>query len=144
MTCDGKTNYQDQANQTMCLPMTACNSTEYQSQAPSTSTNRVCSSCGSCDSTQFIGTNCTNTTNTVCTNCTTCASGSFELKPCTPTSNRVCSSCVPGCLACPSGVCQSCNTSTYLFVADNATVLCVGNCSSYPGYVTQGSSCAGM
>jgi hypothetical protein len=141
--CDGSTNFQPLSNQTLCLPLTTCASSQFQSVAPTASSDRNCSSCGTCGDSQFVSANCTSTANTVCTNCTVCTSGNFELRPCTSSTNRICSACVQDCLSCPLNTCDQCRSTTYLLPSDSGNVLCVGNCSAYAGFVTEGNSCVG-
>jgi len=78
-----------------CTDLTVCTNTQYESTAPTTTSDRGCSSCTTCtDGSTYETTACSGTTNRVCSSCATCTDGStYETTACSGTTNRVCSSC---------------------------------------------------
>ena len=126
------TNYAPSAGATACIPLTNCTDTEYQSTAPTTSTDRGCTGCtaGSvkvdathcapCPAGQYAeadatacsdcvsGSSYTLTTGqTTCSPASECGAGTYELAASTPTSDTVCDPCIPGTVP-GEGVCDPC------------------------------------
>jgi hypothetical protein len=61
-----------QAGQTSCKTLRVCSATEYQSQAPTVSSNRVCRPCTlatSCAASTFLNGTCALTNNPLCVSC---------------------------------------------------------------------------
>jgi len=76
----------------ICLPITDCNSTEFQKEAPTLDTNRVCKAIKECGSGQWISRNHTKTQNRNCSDWTVCAENEYEISPGSSIEDRKCSS----------------------------------------------------
>lgn len=87
-SCDA--NYEAQCSLlTQCIPQF-----EYESAAPTVTTDRKCSTCRVCDGvTTYTSQMCTTTDNTVCSPIVPCASDRFEIYPGGVTHNRACAEC---------------------------------------------------
>eukprot|EP00039_Didymoeca_costata_P018197 m.332535 g.332535 ORF g.332535 m.332535 type:complete len:3185 (-) comp16959_c0_seq1:2670-12224(-) len=88
--CDGNTYIPDGA--TSCLPYSQCSSSEYESVAPTASTNRQCASTRTCFNNEYEVTSPTATSNRECAPVTSCnaVDDLTELTPPTATSDRAC------------------------------------------------------
>ncbi|EGD78969.1 hypothetical protein PTSG_11806 [Salpingoeca rosetta] len=97
-TCDTDTQYQTKAPTTStnreCGPLTDCGTGEWEERAPTATSDRVCELCDSCEDEGLTqATACTETANTVCENCDTCSPGFFVSSPCTSVSQTECMEC---------------------------------------------------
>eukprot|EP00049_Salpingoeca_infusionum_P005502 m.92811 g.92811 ORF g.92811 m.92811 type:complete len:2840 (+) comp12991_c0_seq1:76-8595(+) len=88
--CTGE-NYQDQYGQTSCDTATLCTAGTYQRSAPTSTTNRVCSSCSLGSTYQDAGSH----TYTTCKSTRTCTAGYYVVTKPTLSSNRHCGACPP-------------------------------------------------
>ncbi|EGD79525.1 hypothetical protein PTSG_10095 [Salpingoeca rosetta] len=81
-----------------CAPLTTCDfETQFESQVPTATSNRVCTPLSSCDAeTQYETQAPTQTSDRECEGLATCVAGEFVATQPTPTSNRVCASCPAG------------------------------------------------
>lgn len=74
-----------------CFPLTVCNEeTQYESQAPTLSSNRVCSDLSVCSENQYESQAPTLSTNRVCSDYTDCLDTEVETTAATSTSDRIC------------------------------------------------------
>lgn len=115
--CDGIAEYQDQAGQSRCAKVAACESGEYRSTKPTAATagicapitpcgkgeyvskpaepqdteDQVCSTCTACGDGQYTSKDCTETTDTACRATTSCKTGWYEVAGPTLTTDRECS-----------------------------------------------------
>ena len=74
-----------------CAPLTTCTSGFFESRAPQTSLDRVCTGCQTCDANTHIESGgCTQEVDRVCTKLTTCPKETYESAPSSATADRVC------------------------------------------------------
>lgn len=73
-----------------CAALTVCLATQYQSAAPTATTDRACSSVTACSGTQYQASAPTPTSDRVCLPVSTCSATEFQAAPPSPTSDRVC------------------------------------------------------
>ena len=79
-------------NDSICVPLTTCNATQYQSIADYNTADRVCSNLTTCNATQYISTNHTYTTDRQCSDVTICNSTiQYESEAYSKYTNRECS-----------------------------------------------------
>lgn len=93
--CNPRNNkYQDlQSHKSACKTATACTKMQYESRAPTATTNRYCSAIINCKKGYYESAAPTLTSNRVCALISTCSVGQYVSKQPTPTSDLVCSSC---------------------------------------------------
>lgn len=92
--CDGVTQFQNQTNQTSCLPATQCNATtEYEEVSATRSSDRHCLPLTQCSAIQFEILAATSTSDRQCQNLTNCQPGSFVSGNHTYNTDRNCSNC---------------------------------------------------
>lgn len=90
------TEYQTQApsltSNRICTPLTSeCDSTQYESVVPDATTNRVCSTIRSpCSTEEYESQSPSNTQNRICLHITNCSGNQYVLQEATNTSNRIC------------------------------------------------------
>eukprot|EP00055_Hartaetosiga_balthica_P012099 m.57643 g.57643 ORF g.57643 m.57643 type:complete len:1929 (-) comp7833_c0_seq1:1783-7569(-) len=112
-----------------CVPQSPpCEMNEFESQLPTISTDRKCSTISHCDNSTYVSVNATLTSDVQCSQCRMCTEGHVRVKECSYYSNTECE----GCKLCTEGffeakqctllghtVCQSCLqcdlTSHYVF-----------------------------
>ena len=75
----------------VCMPLTVCTATQYESTAATATSNRVCMPLTVCTATQYESTAATATTDRVCMALAVCTATQYESMAPTATSNRVCS-----------------------------------------------------
>ena len=88
--CNGTTTYQDLSGQLSCKYTLNCTFNQYQSSAPTISSNRGCGAVTSCLNGQYQKLPPTATSNRVCWAYSQCLPGWIEQSPPTTTSDRVC------------------------------------------------------
>jgi hypothetical protein len=152
--CVNGTNY-SLGNQSTCTPCDAvCASTTYETQACTTTQNRICTQCpagsacpgGTVINACVAGTTFSLASQSLCSTCTVCSAGTYQTTPCTTTQNRVCTSCPAG-SECPGGAfITSCilNTSYSLgnqSACTNCTVCAAGTFQTTACTTTQNRVC---
>jgi len=75
----------------ICLPITHCNSTEFEEEAPTSLSNRVCKMITECASEQWISRIHTDTEDRVCSDWSVCAEGEYEILSGSLQEDRKCS-----------------------------------------------------
>ena len=75
----------------ICLPITHCNSTEFEEEAPTSLSNRVCKMITECASEQWISRIPTDTEDRVCSDWSVCAEGEYEILSGSLQEDRKCS-----------------------------------------------------
>ena len=83
-----------------CAPLTNCGTNQYQSTAPTATSNRKCSACKTaCTGSTYQTSSCANGngSNRACAPLTNCGTGEYQSKAPTATSDRDCSACGPAC-----------------------------------------------
>eukprot|EP00960_Hanusia_phi_P011775 343504-Hanusia_phi.AAC.1 len=133
-----------------------CPSGQYQSQACTATSDRVCSTCATCSSGQYASKACTSTSNTQCSQCPTwsCSTGQY-LSGCGGTSAGKCTTCPScpsgqfriGCVGTSSGTCSVCPAGQWASGYCYNCYVCLSGyymkgCSgAYRGLCTQCASC---
>ena len=74
----------------ICSPLTICSSSQYQSIAPTATSNRICRLKTICSITQYVILAASLTSDTLCGNLTVCSNSQIELRAPTLSSDRVC------------------------------------------------------
>eukprot|EP00045_Choanoeca_perplexa_P015768 m.203531 g.203531 ORF g.203531 m.203531 type:complete len:1083 (-) comp17074_c0_seq5:656-3904(-) len=94
LLCDGINEFQNQTNQTACLPTTQCDlDSQYELIAATSSTDRECAPLTNCSVDQYISLNKTLTSDRLCHNLTDCLPGTFVSSNATTFADRNCSAC---------------------------------------------------
>ncbi|EGD75038.1 hypothetical protein PTSG_07263 [Salpingoeca rosetta] len=139
--CDAGSTYQNTPGSTTCLPVSPpCGEGEYESAAPTTSTNRrcravkdtcredfeystqdptptsdrVCSTCTACPVGQYRSGGCDGLFDAQCAACSTCGGFSYELLACTQLADTTCATCPFGTFY--SRASSRCQDQPYCFV----------------------------
>lgn len=90
-------------NTTLCQSVTPCSGDQFQTIAPTVSSDRQCQSLTNCQITQFQVTAPTVTSDRACANCSVCPAGRFQIRECLSFQDAQCS----GCDVCVTGKFQS-------------------------------------
>ena len=88
--CNGLTLWQDQTGQVACKAVTTCSATQYETQAPTAATDRVCASHKTCTATQWESTAAGTHHDRVCTAHTTCTAAQWQTKAAGTRHDREC------------------------------------------------------
>eukprot|EP00054_Salpingoeca_dolichothecata_P030336 m.246031 g.246031 ORF g.246031 m.246031 type:complete len:3452 (-) comp26641_c0_seq2:27-10382(-) len=96
-TCEPRYQYEQQAStlvtDRVCQNLTVCSIWEFQDLAATATSDRVCDACTVCLSGSSMTKPCTTTQDRECTSCRPCTADTYETSACTPTSNRQCHPC---------------------------------------------------
>ena len=126
-----------QSQQGSCLSLSQCSNTQYQSRAPTSTSDRLCTETYVCQSDQFQYKASTTTSDRICSNTTICKATEYTSKPPTQVSDRQCRSCAASCAECTAaGVsnCTRCGDALQYRVVEARNPLaqggaCVSRCS---------------